>query len=66
MPKEPSVGKPARTRLQLGGRDRCGADVRTLRKHRARCNVARQLGYGVQSVRNCVRQADMDDGHARV
>lgn len=26
--------------------------------------VARQLGYGVESVRSWVRQADIDDGHA--
>jgi transposase-like protein len=25
--------------------------------------VARQLGYGVESVRSWVRQADIDDGH---
>ena len=27
--------------------------------------VARQLGYGVESVRSWVRQADIDDGYAR-
>ena len=26
--------------------------------------MARQLGYGVESVRSWVRQADIDDGHA--
>jgi transposase len=26
--------------------------------------VARQLGYGIESVRSGVRQADIDDGHA--
>ena len=26
--------------------------------------VARQLGYGVESVRSWVRQADIDDGYA--
>jgi transposase-like protein len=26
--------------------------------------VARQLGYGVESVRSWVHQADIDDGHA--
>ena len=29
-----------------------------------RCRVARQLGYGIESVRSWVRQADIDDGHA--
>ena len=27
--------------------------------------VASQLGYGVESVRLWVKQADIDDGHAR-
>jgi transposase len=41
--------------------------VRQLRKelgtdHGTIQRVARQLGYGVESVRSCVRQADIDDG----
>ncbi|GFG50140.1 transposase [Mycolicibacterium agri] len=43
--------------------------VRTLRKELGTeqgtvARVARQLGYGVESVRSWVRQADIDDGHA--
>ena len=43
--------------------------VRTLRAelgtdHGTVQRVARQLGYGVESVRTWVRQADIDDGHA--
>jgi transposase-like protein len=43
--------------------------VRTLRaelgtEHGTVNRVARQLGYGVESVRSWVRQADIDDGYA--
>jgi transposase-like protein len=43
--------------------------VRTLRAelgsdHGTVHRVARQLGYGVESVRSWVRQADIDDGYA--
>jgi len=43
--------------------------VRTLRaelgtEQATVARVARQLGYGVESVRSWVRQADIDDGHA--
>ena len=43
--------------------------VRTLRAelgtdHGTVYRVARQLGYGVESVRSWVRQADIDDGFA--
>ena len=43
--------------------------VRTLRKelgseHGTIQRVANQLGYGVESVRSWVRQADVDDGYA--
>jgi transposase-like protein len=42
--------------------------VRTLRAewgtgHGTVQRVARQLGYGIESVRSWVRQADIDDGH---
>lgn len=39
-------------------RDELGAEQGTVAR------VARQLGYGVESVRSWVRQADIDDGHA--
>ena len=43
--------------------------VRTLRaelgtEHGTVNRVARQLGYGVESVRSWARQADIDDGYA--
>jgi len=43
--------------------------VRTLRAelgtdHGTVHRVARQLGYGIESVRSWVRQADIDDGYA--
>jgi transposase-like protein len=43
--------------------------VRTLRAelgtdHGTVYRVARQLGYGVESVRSWVRQSDIDDGYA--
>ena len=43
--------------------------VRTLRQELGTeqgtvSRVARQLGYGIESVRSWVRQADIDDGHA--
>jgi transposase-like protein len=42
--------------------------VRTLRaelgtEHGTVYRVARQLGYGIESVRSWVRQADIDDGY---
>ena len=55
--------------VQPGGEGRCGADGATLRaelgtEHGTVYRVARQLGYGVESVRAWVRQADIDDGYA--
>jgi transposase len=43
--------------------------VRALRaelgtEHRTVYRVAQQLGYGIESVRSWVRQADIDEGHA--
>jgi transposase len=39
-------------------REELGTDHGTVQR------VARQLGYGIESVRSWVRQADIDDGHA--
>jgi transposase len=68
MPKEQSPGKP--TTRRYSGEEKAAAVrmVRTLRAelgqdHGTVKRVAEQLGYGVESVRMWVRQADIDDGH---
>src|SRR3981189_3693641 len=69
MPKEQSPGNP--TARRYGPEEKAGAVrmVRTLRaelgtEHGTVQRVARQLGYGIESVRSWVRQADIDDGYA--
>lgn len=67
MPKEESSGKPtarryspeekAALRMVRALRAELGTDHRTVQR------VARQLGYGIESVRSWVRQADIDDGY---
>ena len=67
MPKERSDGKPTTRRYSP---EEKAAAVRMVRALRAELGtevgtvsrVARQLGYGVESVRSWVRQADIDDG----
>jgi transposase-like protein len=62
----------ARPNTATGGADEKAAAVRMVRTLRAELGtehgtvyrVARQLGYGVESVRSWVRQADIDDGYA--
>ncbi|EHB53303.1 transposase IS3/IS911 family protein [Mycolicibacterium rhodesiae JS60] len=69
MPKEQSAGKP--TARRYSPKEKAAA-VRMVRALRAELGteqgtvsrVARQLGYGVESVRSWVRQADIDDGYA--
>ncbi|MGD1110209.1 MAG: IS3 family transposase [Mycobacterium sp.] len=69
MPKEQSLGKPTARRY---GAEEKAAAVRMVRALRAELGtehgtvqrVARQLGYGIESVRAWVRQADIDDGYA--
>ena len=69
MPKEPSPGKKSTSRRYSP--EEKAAAVRMVRTLRAELGteegtvsrVARQLGYGVESVRSWVRQADIDDGH---
>src|SRR3954451_5125865 len=68
MPKEQSPGKA--TTLRYSEQEKAAAVrmVRTLRaelgtEHGTVKRVAEQLGYGVESVRLWVRQADIDDGH---
>src|SRR5919107_3051519 len=69
MPKEQSPGKPTRRRYSEQEKAAAVRMVRTLRvelgtEHGTVNRVAEQLGYGVESVRLWVRQADIDDGHA--
>ena len=68
MPKEQVPGEADHASVQPGGEGGRGP-VRTLRAelgtdHGTVHRVARQLGYGTESVRAWVRQADIDDGHA--
>jgi len=67
MPKEQSPGKPTTRRYSEQEKDAAVRMVRTLRaelgtEHGTVQRVARQLGYGTESVRLWVRQADIDDG----
>ena len=69
MPKEQSPGKPTTGRYSPEEKAAAVRMVRTLRAelgsdHGTVHRVARQLGYGVESVRSWVRQADFDDGHS--
>jgi transposase len=69
MPKEQSPGKP--TARRYSPEEKAGA-VRMVRALRAELGtehgtvqrVARQLGYGIESVRSWVRQADIDGGYS--
>ena len=67
MPNEVSAGKPTTRRYSEQEK---AAAVRMVRSLRAELGtsqntvnrVATQLGYGVESVRSWVKQADIDDG----
>ena len=69
MPKKLPPGKPTARRYSP---EEKAAAVRMMRALRAELGtdhgtvqrVARQLGYGVESVRSWVCQADIDDGYA--
>src|SRR3954463_3051281 len=68
MPKEQSPGKPTTRRYSEQEKAAAVRLVRTLRaelgtEHGTVKRVADQLGYGTESVRLWVRQADIDDGH---
>jgi transposase len=69
MPKEQSPGKPTTRRYSPEEKAAAVRMVRPLRAelgtdHGTVYRVARQLGFGVESVRSWVRQADIDDGYA--
>jgi transposase-like protein len=69
MPKEQTPGKPQTRRYSDEEKAAAVRMVRTLRaelgtEHGTVQRVASQLGYGVESVRQWVKQADIDDGHA--
>ena len=67
MPKELSPGKPNTRRYTPEEKAQAVRLVRQLRKelgsdHGTVQRVAEQLGYGTESVRSWVKQADIDDG----
>ena len=69
MPRDLSKGKPTTRRYSDQEKAAAVRMVRSLRvelgtEHGTVQRVATQLGYGTESVRLWVRQADIDDGHA--
>jgi len=69
MPKEQSPGKPTTRRYTRQEKEQAVRLVRQLRKelgtsHGTVERVARQLGYGIESVRGWVKQAEIDAGEA--
>lgn len=67
MPKELANGKPTARRYSVEEKAAAVRMVRTLRAELGVTQgtvqrVATQLGYGVESVRMWVKQADIDDG----
>ncbi len=69
MPREKSPGKPTTRRYTDAEKDQAVRLVRQLRdelgtEHGTVQRVARQLGYGVESVRLWVRERDVVDGLA--
>jgi transposase len=68
MPRDVSKGKPTTRRYSEEEKAAAVRMVRALRAelgtdHGTIQRVATQLGYGTESVRLWVRQADIDDGH---
>ena len=69
MPKDTTPGKPTTRRYSPEEKAAAVRMVRTLRaelgtEHGTVQRVAAQLGYGTESVRSWVKQADVDDGHS--
>ncbi len=67
MPKDLKNGKPTTRRYSAEEKAQAVRLVRHLRKelgteHGTVARVAGQLGYGVETVRKWVRQADVDEG----
>ena len=67
MAREKTPGKPTTRRYTAEEKAQAVRLVRQLRaetgqKHGSVQRVAQQLGYGVESVRNWVNQADIDEG----
>ena len=67
MPTEHTAGKPTTRRYSSEEKQAAVRMVRSLQAetgmtHGAVRRVAEQLGYGVESVRTWVKQADIDDG----
>jgi transposase-like protein len=68
MPREQAMGKPTTRRYSPEEKVSAVRMVRTLRaelgsEYGTVQRVALQLGYGVESVRMWIKQADVDDGH---
>ncbi len=68
MPKDTTPGKPTTRRYSPDEKAAAVRMVRTLRaelgtEHGTIQRVAAQLGYGTESVRSWVRQADIDEGY---
>ncbi len=68
MPKDSTPGKPTTRRYTPEEKAAAVRMVRALRaelgtEHGTVQRVARQLGYGTESVRSWVLQGDIDEGH---